>query len=33
MRDAFAGTDYPLDAIDYVGELLLRPACRGRGLG
>ena len=33
LRGAFAGDAYPLEAIYYVGELLLRPAYRNRGLG
>ncbi|QEM69408.1 GNAT family N-acetyltransferase [Geobacter sp. FeAm09] len=33
MRDAFAGTAFPLNEIYYVGELLFRPAYRNCGLG
>ena len=33
LRDPFAASPYPLDAIYYVGELLFRPAYRSRGLG
>jgi len=33
LRAAFAGSDLPLEEIYYVGELLLRPAWRSRGLG
>lgn len=32
MRDAFAGTIFPLDEVYYVGELLFRPAYRNCGL-
>ena len=33
MRDAFAGTAFPLSEAYYVGELLFRPAYRNGGLG
>jgi len=33
MRDAFAGTTFPLNEVYYVGELLFRPAYRNSGLG
>jgi len=33
LRNAFAGSDHPLESIYYVGELLLRPAYRNAGLG
>ncbi len=33
LRDAFAGSGYPLESIYYVGELLLQPAYRSAGLG
>ncbi|MDD2736832.1 MAG: GNAT family N-acetyltransferase [Desulfuromonadaceae bacterium] len=33
MRDAFAGTTFPLNEVYYVGELLFRPDYRNCGLG
>lgn len=33
MRDAFAGTAFPLNEVYYVGELLFYPAYRNGGLG
>jgi len=33
IRDAFAGTTFPLNEVYYVGELLLRPTYRNCGLG